>query len=60
MTDPTPPSEPQWITIPPVPDRVREGGIGAIVAVMQDAIDELREQVEALQARVETLEGGAP
>ena len=53
QTPPETPQEPQWATIPTVPDRVRESGIGTIVAA-------LVERLEQLTAAVEALGGTAP
>ena len=45
------PPEAERIEIPPVPERVKEAGIGAIVAALIEAIKELRAELDALKAR---------
>lgn len=59
MTDPTP-MDPQWVEIPPVPDKTKESGIGTIVVALVDALDELRARNEVLETRVAALEGPTP
>ena len=62
MTDtqtPETPQEPQWAEIPVVPDRVRESGIGTIVAALVERIEQLTAAVEALGGVPPAPDGGA-